>query len=498
MDRVWLYISLAVVLWIGKTVYKALVSPLRRIPGPIYTNFTRLPLKLSILAGQRIYFIHSLHLQYGPIVRIAPTEVSIFSLPEFKEIHRVGSPFLKSKWYEDFVMGDTVGVFNMRDPKQHAKRRRFFARAFSKSVLRSEWEGVVREKVRRVVARMKGEMIQRYGNGDGEGRCDVLKWWTFLATDVAGHLMFGEDFGMVELGVKNEYIQVLESTMKGSGINAELPLLGFIARHLPISALQPMFRANEYLTTYGRRAVKNAKANSASSRNIFSGMIYASEKSSETGDDKLKDLDVATEAGNLIVAGSDTTAVTLTYLIWSVLSRPSLQRDLESEVSALEAEYDDAKLETLPLLNAVIKETLRLYGAAPGSLPRSVPEGGSTLGGYSIPQGVTVSTQSWTIHRDENIFRHPEDFDVSRWMKTGDNTDPGASSPANLAFSPFGAGARVCLGIHLAEMELRLAAAEFFRECAGARLAWGTTEETMRPENYFLIAPVGHRCEVTL
>ncbi|KAL4793708.1 cytochrome P450 [Aspergillus venezuelensis] len=496
MDRLWIYISVAVGLWIAKTIYAALSSPLRRIPGPLYTNLTRLPLKLSILRGQKIYFIHTLHLKYGTIVRISPSEVSISSLPEFKEIHRVGSPFTKSQWYEDFVMGDTPGVFNMRDVKQHAKHRKLFARAFSKSSLRNEWEGVVRDKVRRVVGRMKGEISsQQPGH---EGRCDILKWWTFLATDVAGHLMFGEDFGMVELGVKNEYIQVLESTMKGSGINAELPLLGFIGRYLPIQALQTMFRANEYLTTYGRRAVTNAKANSYSNRNIFSGMIYASEKSRGTGNESLTDLDVATEAGNLIVAGSDTTAVTLTYLIWSVLSRPSLQRDLEEEASALDADYDDAKLETLPLLNAVIKETLRLYGAAPGSLPRSVPEGGATLGGYFIPEGMTVSTQSWTIHRNENIFPDPEDFDVSRWMKTDTNTNPGASGLANLAFSPFGAGARVCLGIHLAEMELRLAAAEFFRESRGAKLARDVTEERMRAENYFLIAPVGHLCEVTL
>ncbi|KAL4963656.1 cytochrome P450 [Aspergillus stella-maris] len=481
-------------LYSRQTIYAALTSSLRRIPGPFYTNFTRLPLKLSILRGQRIYFIDKIHRTYGPIIRISPSEISISSLPEFKEIHRVGSPFPKSKWYEDFVMGDTVGVFNMRDVKEHAMRRKLFARAFSKSSLRSEWEGVVREKVRRVVRRMKGEMTQRESD---EGRCDVLKWWTFLATDVAGHLMFGEDFGMVELGVKNEYINVLESTMKGSGINAELPFIGFIGRHIPIPALRTMFRANEYLTTYGRRAVTNAKTSSDSSRNIFSGMIYASEKSRETGDESLTDLDVATEAGNLIVAGSDTTAVTLTYLIWAVLSRPSLQRDLESEVSALDGDYDDAKLETLPLLKAVIKETLRLYGAAPGSLPRAVLEGGATLGEYFIPEGMTVSTQSWTIHRDENAFPNTEEFDVSRWMKT-DDTNLGASGLANLAFSPFGAGARVCLGIHLAEMELRLAAAEFFRECAGARLARNVTEERMRPENYFLIAPVGHRCEVTL
>lgn len=275
----------------------------------------------------------------------------------------------------------------------------------------------------------------------------------------------------------------------GSGINSELPLVGFIGRHLPISSIKAMFRASEYMSNYGRRAIINARTSSESSRNIFAGMIHESEK----GSDSLTDEDVVTEAGNLIVAGSDTTAITLTYLVWAVLSQPQLQKELEGEVQDLVVDYDEAALENLPLLNAVIKETLRLYGAAPGSLPRAVPEGGATLGGHFIPEGITVSTQSWTMHRDENVFPSPDVFDASRWLKS-ENTN--SQSLAQMTFSPFGAGARTCLGIHLAYMELRLAAAEFFREFRGVKLASDVTWETMRPENYFLIAPSGHRCEI--
>ncbi|KAL2847228.1 cytochrome P450 [Aspergillus pseudoustus] len=485
MGRIWIYTGIALVLWILQSLYKAYTSPLRTVPGPLYTALTRLPLKLSIITGRRIYFIDALHKTHGPIVRISPDEVSISSTAEFKEIHRAGSPFLKSEWYSKFTMSSRPGVFDMRDPKVHAARRKLFARAFSKTELRREWEGVVREKVKLTVEKIRGEML-----GSSDGRCDVLKWWTFLATDVSGHLMFGESFDMLSVGMKNEYIHILESTMKGSGINAELPLVGFIGRHLPIPSIKAMFRASDYLTEYGRRAVTNSRAASDSTRNIFSGMIYESEKGSET----LTDLDVITEAGNLIVAGSDTTAVTLTYLVYAILSNPRLQREIEDEVLALAEDYDDATLEQLPLLNAAIKETLRLYGAAPGSLPRSVPEGGATFLGYYIPQGTTVSTQSYTIHRDANNFSDPEAFDASRWRPKDEGE--GVSSQAQAAFSPFGAGARTCLGIHLAYMELRLAAAEFFRECKGVTLAPSVSWATMKPENYFLIAPRGHQCEV--
>lgn len=72
-------------------------------------------------------------------------------------------------------------------------------------------------------------------------------------------------------------------------------------------------------------------------------------------------------------------------------------------------------------------------------------------------------------------------------------------SPAQkLAFSPFGMGSRVCLGIHLARTELRLATALFFRDCRGVRLCPETTDEVMEMEHRFLIAPKGHFCSVTL
>lgn len=66
------------------------------------------------------------------------------------------------------------------------------------------------------------------------------------------------------------------------------------------------------------------------------------------------------------------------------------------------------------------------------------------------------------------------------------------------AFMPYGGGTRICLGLHLAYMELRLGTALFFRECKGARLSARTTEDVMAMAETFLIAPKGHFCNVVL
>jgi cytochrome P450 len=66
------------------------------------------------------------------------------------------------------------------------------------------------------------------------------------------------------------------------------------------------------------------------------------------------------------------------------------------------------------------------------------------------------------------------------------------------AYSPFGGGSRICIGLHLAWMELRLGVALFFRECRGAKISPAMTDEMMDMVNHFLITPKGHCCNIVL
>ncbi|GKT66358.1 cytochrome P450 [Colletotrichum tofieldiae] len=369
----------------------------------------------------------------------------------------------------------------MVDPKQHAARRKLFARAFTSASLRQNWEPVVRQKVERAVDRIKADALN--------GKADLLKWWTLMTTDVIAQLSFGESFEMLELGEKNEYIKALESVFIMSTVRTELPLLYYLARLLPVKSIQYVLGAQKIVDSHAVKAAANLRQNGHSA-NLFGNMLAESE-SSEKSD--LTEDKVQTEAGNLIIAGSDTTSVTLTYLVWAVLKRPALQLGLEEELAGVADGFDDASLERLPLLNAVIDETLRLYGAAPGNLPRSVPPSGATLGGFFIPGGTVVETQAYTLHRHPSVYPDPQRFDEKRFLN-----QESISKQQKQLFSPFGAGTRICIGLHLARMELRLATAVFFRNCRGARLADNMTEDMMEMQNFFLISPAGHHCDVTL
>lgn len=85
-----------------------------------------------------------------------------------------------------------------------------------------------------------------------------------------------------------------------------------------------------------------------------------------------------------------------------------VNEDLRHEIARLPQPLVDKQLSTLPLLNAVIQEGLRLYGAVVGPQPRIVPARGVRLGRYLLPPGTFMSTQPWTMHRDSNLFADPE------------------------------------------------------------------------------------------
>jgi cytochrome P450 len=166
------------------------------------------------------------------------------------------------------------------------------------------------------------------------------------------------------------------------------------------------------ITEYSKNVVVNAHGYNLEKSNIFTDMLNPSGKQRE----EISSNDAIMEAGALVVAGSGTTAVTLTYLIWVVLANPQVQKKLEEEVGRLEDGYADEQLEKLPYLNAVIEESLRLYGSAPGSLPRTVPKEGMELEGYYIPPGYTVETQAYTIHRDERLYHDPDRYVVAPYV----------------------------------------------------------------------------------
>ena len=149
-------------------------------------------LKYHIFVGRRIHYIHDLHHKYGSVVRVSPEEVEVSDLAAYREVHRIGSGYVKAPWYDTITPGMESNVFSMTNVQEHATRRRLLARPFSRSSLLSHFQPLVTERARLAVTKINEEASR--------GTCDVMKWWTLMTSDVIMEVAFGEKAGLLETG----------------------------------------------------------------------------------------------------------------------------------------------------------------------------------------------------------------------------------------------------------------------------------------------------------
>ncbi|KAG6106322.1 hypothetical protein E4U14_004684 [Claviceps sp. LM454 group G7] len=467
-----------------RTIRVAFDAQLVRIPGPIISRFTSLMLKINTLRGQRTRYIHSLHQQYGPFVRVAPREVSISDLDSVRQIHRIGTPFRKAAWYKKITQqppDDQCTVFAIQDPRKASARRKLFQRSTTRAAVQ-QWEPVVARLANLTVQNIKRDI-------SAKGTADVAKWWSMMAADVLTSLAFGESYRIIETEQRPTLITDLEAMPFLSTLQLEIPWIWPLVRRLPLPGLlgTPTVILGR-IQEYGSIAVRNAKASSQRGiKTLFSEMLPGPQE--DTQEQPLSDTVIALESINLIFAGVDTTATALTYLVYAVLQEDAIKEDLVHELASCSDDASWDELEQLPFLNGVIQETLRLYPPVPATLRREVPPEGVLLGGYVMPAGITVGAQAYTLHRDPAIWDNPERFEPRRW------TNP--TPDMNAAFMPFGGTARTCLGQNLARLELLHATSRLFRHCPRAVLSCNTTQEDMIMLDYFVGWPKGGRCEIT-
>jgi len=158
---------------------------------------------------------------------------------------------------------------------------------------------------------------------------------------------------------------------------------------------------------------------------------------------------IAAELGDLLLAGMDTTPDTLCYLFWllSKLEHAKIQERLRDEVRGLHFENGMPSVvdaDKLVYLDAVLKETLRLFPINAGSQPRVCPSGKPiVIYDLQIPAGTICEMQALSVNRDPEIFDDPDAFDPDRWLLPRDSTK---FKEMNRSVWSFSSGQRMCIG----------------------------------------------------
>ncbi|KAF7557142.1 hypothetical protein G7Z17_g918 [Cylindrodendrum hubeiense] len=432
-------------------IYRPLcATPLRKIPGPKSFSMTKWPLAFADYKGIRTSRIHSLHQKYGTAVRIGPNEVSFSSLSALRTIYGAGSGFERTTFYRMFDVYGRQNLFTFASTKQHAERKKALANAYSKSVILSpnaiakplieknvkEYlellvkEKAVTEEIFQSLHWFSLDSITGFLYGSQFGGTHALtgdQTHRTMLNDIIDHSRRSLSWYAVHLGAYTKWLYTRTGLMERIVTN-----LGLLPMQKPATYTGIRAHALKSWISFETAVTEKGPAQNLA---IMEKLWKYNESSKGT---RLDSLDMASELADHFLAGIDTTSDTTMFTIWA-LSRPEnwkYQEKLIEEVDNIpdtdcnQDGYPTVEAaDKLPYLDAVLKETLRLYAPLPASEPRSLPVD-TTIDGYFIPAGTVCGDMT----------------EMKKW------------------FWAFSSGGRMCIGLHLAMAEMTTLLAAIYRE----------------------------------
>ncbi|XP_031567325.1 cholesterol 24-hydroxylase-like [Actinia tenebrosa] len=206
----------------------------------------------------------------------------------------------------------------------------------------------------------------------------------------------------------------------------------------------------------GRKCIEKRQAAIASGKtmpnDVLSTMMKLTELHGISSEDLLDDFIT------FFIAGQETTANQLSFLLLEVAQRPDVLEKLKAEIHEVlgsrdYVEFDDlAKLE---YMGQVLKEALRLYPPA-GGIARETKEQ-IVLGGHMIPANSLINVSIYSAHHHPDHFEDPEKFDPDRWNKEN------ADKIDRFSYLPFSLGPRNCIGQVFAQFESKVLLARLLK-----------------------------------
>ncbi|KAK6378924.1 hypothetical protein LTS17_006627 [Exophiala oligosperma] len=468
-----------------KTIYNAFFHPLAPVPGPWLARISRSYMTPAQAGLHRAQTLRSLHDKYGPVVRIGTNEVSISDWSAYRSIYSQKTSNKTIHFYEDTKLAnDGPGnIFTFHSKEAHSARRKLQNPVFSQQAV-LENESFIAEKadvlVRRIVS-------------SENGTADVFLLDGLFSLEVILKCAFNRHYGDSPAGDSLTYLRAMDSSAVAIQVRAALPIIQRgVGRHLP-GFVGRSYRGWDLWEKMTSALVQGFQANEAAqdTRQRFMATPATMNVDGFLGR-RLNQPELVDEMMSIAFAGSGTTSTTLTYLLYSMARDQVRQERLRAELFAAPG-HTLGELQDLPFLNAVIKETFRLYPTIISTLPR-VLEQSVSVDKYLLPVGAFVGMQNYVHHRDASLFPHPDEFWPERWLV--DENAAGSNDKLkdmNAALTPFSLGPRNCIGQNLARAELYIATSRIFTKVR-LTLNETMTEWDMEMEDRFNIAPKGRRC----
>ncbi|KAI0868177.1 cytochrome P450 [Hypoxylon argillaceum] len=449
--------------------YRLLLHPLAKFPGPKLAAATHWYEAYYDLVskggGQWTFKIRRLHEIYGPIVRINPDEIHIDD-PDYYDVVYCSStpsrPIDKTeKFRYRFSIPEATSL--TAQAEAHRRRRAAIAPYFSKARLRSR-NGDLQAVLDLISRRLTTEYA---GTGSV---VNVGFMWAAMASDMITGITFGHstnyssapDFTSPFMVAVGRSVRAVHFMTHFKFLSSTLDVLPDVLIAALVPSFRPVLKFRKEMTQWVQDALlKRDVANKQTpGSTVFQGIVCAGLPPEDMTLSRL-----CQEAMGLNGAAVETTSWTLSVAVFHVLHNPmilsSLQKELVSAMPDPGTIPPCSDLEELPYLSAVIMEALRLTYGSVQRLPRVNRLEHLKYGELVIPPNTAVGMDAYHMHMNDKIFPNPTEFLPDRWL--GNPKGPDGLRPLSSYMVSFSRGARGCLGINLAWMELYAGLATLFR-----------------------------------
>lgn len=325
-----------------------------------------------------VKWTQELHAKYGIVVRIHPDELSFIGSSAWKDIFLTPRPQLPKPTIGVLETPSRVpSITTIPDAENHHRQRKIISHAFSPRALQ-EQEYILQKWTDLLITRLH----------DQGKEVDVCEWYNYLTFDIIGNLCFGESFHCLETAENHPWIAAIFPGIKFA------QLLTIFHHFPPLDKLVrwalPFVIAEKIKENYTFTSQKiDQRITAKSERPDF--MKYILENNYPGG---MTREEINSTVTLLVLAGSETSAQTLTGATYFALSNPPVMERLKQEIRRTFAK-DPSKtmvstVSELPYMHAVIQETLRIHPTEPVAVPRQVDRPIEVCG-VSVPAGVSSS-----------------------------------------------------------------------------------------------------------
>lgn len=424
-------------------------------PGPVLARFSDVWRFVDACRGQHHDTAVKLRERYGSVVRIGPNAISVSDPKAIEAVLGLKANLDKTdsvKPMQNPYKGEVMPMLiSAIDSKTHARIKRPIANAYSMTAALS-LEPVANEVFSTLLAKLRG--IQPCE------RCRIDEWLSFFAFDFILQATFSRDFGFLKAGKDlNKLLATLDLQFLYISTMGAMPWLDNFLLKNPL--LLYFLKIPNPLVDFASECVRERLAISdCKTPSIKPDFLIHFIQAQAQHPDTVTDLQMITYATTNVLAGSDTTYAALVAILYHILKHPNVHAKVRTELDTACPSYplSFAQAQSLPYLNATIKEALRIHPTAGIELERRVGADGLVLPtGHRLPPGAIVGVNAWPVQRDKGVFgQDAEEFVPERWLMRDEEESEWKERVKTMERCDlsFGRGPRACLGKNIALMLL--------------------------------------------